>query len=210
MNTNSRRAAGVGLLAYGLLTPAAFMTIGSPGGNYDDATVARYVSSGHGLTAFVLAYVGAFAALGLLAFGARMRDELGPAGRSVWGLSVAAAAAGVVGWFLVGGVAVAAAEGGRAVATVPHPVIYTLTEMSNLVAVCASAFLVGITALVLAARARLATPLRVVTAIAGVCGVVGPVFFPIFLFWLWAIGFGIYLAATRSRRPEPIIEVQPA
>jgi len=207
--STSRRAAGLGLLAYGLGTPAAFMAIGSPGGNYDDSQVAAYISRGHWATAFVLAYLGAFAALGLLAFGMRMREELGSAGRTVWGLSVAATTAGVVGWFLVGGVAVAAAEGGSAVATVPHPVIYTLTEMSNLVAVCASAFLVGVTALVLAARARLSTALRVVTAIAGVCGVVGPVFFPIFLFWLWAIGFGIYLTATRSRRPEPMIEVQP-
>lgn len=208
--SSSRRAAGLGLLAYGIGTPFAFMTIGSPGGNYDDATVAAYVSRGHWVTAFLLAYVGAFAALGLLAFGSGLRDDLGRAGRTVWGVSVAGTAAAVVGWFLVGGVAVAAAEGGSAVATVPHPVIYTLTEMSNLVAVCASSFLVGVAGLVLAARARLATPLRIVTAVAGVCGIVGPLFFPLFLFWLWAIGFGVYLAATRSRRPDPMIEVQPA
>lgn len=207
---SSRRAAGLGLIAYGLGTPVAFMTINSPGGNYDDKVVAAYVSSGHWVAAFVLAYVGAFAALGLLAFGSRMREELGAAGRTVWGLSVGAATAGVVGWFLVGGVAVAAAEGSPDVATVAHPVVYTLTEMGNLVAVCSSAFLVGVAALVLVARARLSIGLRVVTAIAGVCGIVAPLFFPIFLFWLWAIGFGVYLTASRSRRPEPIVEVQPA
>lgn len=206
---SSRRAAGLGLIAYGLGTPVAFMAINSPGGNYDDKVVAAYVSSGHWVAAFVLAYVGAFAALGLLAFGSRMREELGAAGRAVWGLSVGAATAGVVGWFLVGGVAVAAAEGSPAVATVAHPVVYMLTEMGNLVAVCSSAFLVGVAALVLVARARLSIGLRVVTAIAGVCGIVAPLFFPIFLFWLWAIGFGVYLTASRSRRPEPIVEVQP-
>jgi hypothetical protein len=206
----SRRTAGLGLLAYGIGSAAAFMSIGSPGGDYDDKTVATYISSGHSLTAFVLAYVGAFAALGLLAFGSRMREELGAAGRTVWALSVAATTAAVVGWFLLGGVAVAAAEGGSAVATVPHPVIYTLTEMSNLVAICASAFLVGVAALVLAVRAQLPAPVRALTGIAGVCGIVAPLFFPLFLFWLWAIGFGIYLAVARSRRPEPMIEVQPA
>lgn len=208
--STSRRAAGLGLTAYGLGTPLAFMTINSPGGNYDDKAVAAYVSSGHWVAAFVLAYVGAFAALGLLAFGARMREELGPVGPAVWALSVSAATAGVVGWFLVGGVAVAAAEGGAAAATVAHPVIYTLTEMGNLVAVCSSAFLVGVAALVLVVRAGLSTALRVVTGIAGICGIVAPLFFPVFLFWLWAIGFGVYLIASRSRRAEPLIEVQPA
>jgi hypothetical protein len=50
----------------------------------------------------------------------------------------------------------------------------------------------------------------VLTAVAGLCGIVAPVFFPVFLFWLWAVGFGIYLAAVRSRRPQPLVEVQPA
>lgn len=208
--TTSRRAAGLGLFAYGIGTAITAMGIGSPGGDYSDSQVAAYIDRGHWVTAFLLAYVGAFAALGLLLFGSRMREELGSYGRAAWGLSVAGTAAGVVGWFLVGGVAVAAAEGGSAVAGLPHPVIYLFTEIANLIAICASAFLVGALALVLAARARVSAPLRVVTALAGVCGIAAPLFFPMFLFWLWAIGFGIYLAARRSRRPEPMIEVQPA
>jgi hypothetical protein len=209
--TTSRRTAGLGLLAYGIGTPLAFMTIGSPGGNYDDRTVTGYMSSGHWVTAFVVAYVGAFAALGLLAFGRRMRHEVGPAGDLLWGLSVAGTAAAVVGWFMVGGVAVAMAEGGSALTTVPHPVVYLVSEISNLVAVCASAFLIGLAALVLGARSTMPTPLRVLSYVAGMCGILGPVFFPIFVFWLWTVVTGAWLAATASRSAAPASrEVLPA
>lgn len=207
----SRRAAGLGLLAYGIGTPAAFTMIGSPGGDYQQDDVTAYISSGHAVTAFVLAYVGAFAAVGLLPFAGRMRSELRSGGNVLWGLSVAATATAVVGWFLVGGVAVAFAEGGSALEAVPHQVVYLLTQMSNLVAVCASAFLVGIAALLLAARASLPAPLRVVTALAGVCGIVGALFFPIFLFWLWAIAFAVWLMASGTRAVRPVgREHQPA
>ena len=208
--TTSRRTAGFGLLAYGIGTPLAFMSIGAPGGDYDDHTVADYMSSGHWVTAFVLAYVGAFAALGLLAFARRMRHEVGPAGDLLWGLTVAGTAAAVVGWFMVGGISVAMAEGGSALATVPHPVVYLVSEISDLIAICSSAFLIGVAALVLGARSALPTPLRVFSYVAGVCGILGPVFFPIFLFWLWAIVAGAYLAAIGSRSTEPAArEVQP-
>jgi CBS domain containing-hemolysin-like protein len=203
--TTSRRTAGLGLLGYGIATPLAFMAIGSPGGDYEDRLVADYTSSGHWVTAFVLAYVGAFAALGLLAFARRMRSEVGTAGDLLWGLSVAATAAAVIGWFMVGGVAVAMAEGGSALTAVPHPVVYLVSEISNLVAVCATAFLVGVAALVLGARSALPAPLRVFTSVAGVCGILGPVFFPLFLFWLWAIVAGAWLAAGRSRTAEPVL-----
>jgi hypothetical protein len=196
----SRRTAGLGLLAYGLGTAAAFTTIGSPGGDYSDADVTAYLSRGHWWTAFALAYLGAFAAVGFLVAARHLRAELRSAGELFWGLAVGATAVGVVGWFLVGGVAVAAAEGGPAVATVPHPVVYTLTEMGNLVAACASAFLIGLAALVLAARSRLPRTLRAAAAVAGVCGVLGAFFFPIFLFWLWVIGTGVWALVSR---PEP-------
>src|SRR6185436_8537695 len=116
----SRRTAGLGLLVYGLGTAAAFMMIGAPAGDYEDAIVTSYVAGGHLLTAMLLAYVGAFAALGLLPFAARMRRELPSGGDVVWGLAVAGSATGVIGWFLLGGIAVVAAEGGTALTALPH------------------------------------------------------------------------------------------
>lgn len=207
----SRRTAGLGLLAYGIGTPAAFMSIGSPGGDYEDSAITAYMASGHWYTAFALAYLGAFAALGLLPFARRMKSELSSGGDMLWGLAVGGTAAAVIGWFLVGGVAVVFAEGGSALTALPHPVVYALTEMSNLVAVCASAFLVGCAALVLAAKGSLSAPLRATTAVAGVGGLLAAFFFPIFLFWLWAIGFGIWTAATGARTTRPVeAQRQPA
>jgi CBS domain containing-hemolysin-like protein len=140
-----------------------------------------------------------------------MRHEVGSAGDLLWGLSVAGTAAAVIGWFMVGGVAVAMAEGGSALTTVPHPVVYLVSEISNLVAVCASAFLIGLAALVLGARSTMPTPLRVLSYVAGMCGILGPVFFPIFVFWLWTVVTGAWLAATASRSAAPASrEVLPA
>ena len=199
----SRRTAGLGLLVYGLGTAGAFMSVGAPGGSYDDGTVTTYLSSGHWALAMVLAYVGAFASLGPIVWAARMRHELRSGGDLLWGLSLAAAAAGVVGWFMVGGMSVSFAEGGAPVSTLPHSVVYLVSEMSNLVAVCASAFFVGVAAIVFAARAELPGWLRIATYVAGACGILAAGWFTLFLFWLWTIGFGAW---TMLRQPADRVE----
>jgi len=195
----SRRTAGLGLLAYGIGTPVAFMSIGAPGGDYNDSVVTAHMASGSWGRSFALAYLGAFAALGLLPFARRLRSELRSGGDVFWGLMVGGTATAVTGWFLVGGLAVVFAEGGTPLRALPHPVVYALSEMSNLVAVCASAFLIGSAALVLAVRGALPSPLRVVTAVAGLCGLLAAFFFPVFLFWLWAIAFGAWTLASTAR-----------
>jgi hypothetical protein len=200
----SRRTAGLGLLAYGVGTPVAFMTINAPGGDYDENMIATYISSDHRVTAIALAYLGAFAALGLLPFAARMRSELRSGGDVFWGLSVAGVAASVVGWFMLGGIQVVFAEGGTALAGLPHDVVYALSEVSILVAVCASSFLVGAAALVLAARGPLLGALRAFTVVGGVAGLVAAFFFPVFLFWLWAIVLGARTLASGTRSSTPV------
>jgi hypothetical protein len=141
-----------------------------------------------------------------------MRRELPSGGDVFWGLAVAGAAAGVIGWFLLGGIAVVAAEGGSALTALPHTVVYALSELGILVAVCASAFFVGSAALVLAVRAPLPRALRIVTAVAGVCGILAAFYFPLFLYWIWAIGFGLWCAATTRAHVNRSVEAlhQPA
>jgi hypothetical protein len=207
----SRRTAGLGLLAYAVGTPVAFMTIGAPGGDYEDSIVTDYIASGHRVTAIALAYLGAFAALGLLPFAARMRSELRSGGDLFWGLSVAGVAASVVGWFMLGGIPVVFAEGGTALAGLPHDVVYALSEVSILVAVGASSFLVGAAAVVLGSRAPLPGALRVFTILGGVCGLLASFFFPIFIFWLSAIALGAWTLAARAPASAPIrTQRQPA
>jgi len=198
MDTSSRRA-GLGLLAYGLGTPIAFMAIGSPGGDYIDSRVVAYMARGHWVAASALAYLGIFAAVGFLVFAHDVRHRLGAAGDLLWALAVAGTSAAVVGWFLVGGISIAFAEGGAHMPAVPHGVVQLVAEMSNLVAVCASAFFIGVAAIVLAVAGGLPRPARIATWVAGVCGVFAAAFFPAFLFWLWAIVLGSWMATRRRK-----------
>jgi hypothetical protein len=204
------RSAGIGLLVYGLGTAVAFMASGAPGGEYTSSMVRDYLARGHWTTAFVLWYVGALSALGLVVVGAALR-RTARHGEVLWGLCVAAAATSVAGAFVSGGVDVAMAEGGDAVRSgVSLPMIYTLTEIGNLLAVCAPALAVGVVALVLAARSTLPGWLRVFSVVAGICGILAPLFFTYFVFTVWTIAAGITLAvagrsADRSDEREMVL-----
>jgi hypothetical protein len=197
-----RRTAGLGLLAYAIGTPVAFLGVGAPGGNYDDRTVTNFISSDHLVTAIALAFVGAFASLGLLPFASRMRSELGSGGDVFWGLTVAGTAAAVMGWFLVGGIPVVFAEGGTALTGLPHGVVFALGTLSIQLVATASAFLVG-AALLLAARAPLPGAIRVIVVVGGIAGLAAG-FFPVFLFWLAAIVLAGWTLASGARDTAPI------
>ena len=198
------RSAGAGLLVYGLGVTAAFMAVGAPGGDYESSGITGYVASSHWPAAFALSYLGAFAALGLLVFGHALRSLGGTVGELVWGAAIAGTAVSVVGGFVTAGLDVAMAEGGRAVQTgVPHPVVYTVTEIGNLLSVCGPAFFAGVIALVLAARSSLPAWLRVFAGVAGVCGILAPFFFTLFVFVLWTIVAGVTLLAQRPSAQRP-------
>jgi hypothetical protein len=209
MTTIPRRA-GVALLVYGLGVTVAFMSLGAPGGDYDPGNIGSFVSRGHWPTAFVLAYVSAFCSIGLLVFGQSLRTALGEAvGDLVAGLCLAGTAVSVVGAFLVGGIDVAMAEGGTHVQTgVPQPILYTLSEVGNLVTVCGPAFFAGVVAIVLAAVGRLPVWLRAFSVVAGLCGILAPFFFTYFVFVLWTIVTGVVLLTRRAS--EPVAEPAPS
>ena len=199
MNSNGHvsRAAGLGLITYGLGTTIAFVMLGAPGGDYEDTLVSSYIAQSHWPVAFAIAYLGAISALGLLVFGNAMRTMHPRTGELLWGLSVAAVSVSVVGWFVDGGLVVAMAEGGRTVqGGVAHPVVYLVTEIGNLLAVCAPALFIGVAAIVLSRKGSLPRWLRIFSVVAGVCGILAPGFFTLFVFVLWTLVFGVTL--TRS------------
>ena len=82
---------------------------------------------------------------------------------------------------------------------ITHPAVYVLTETGNLMAVCAPALLVGVAAIVLARRAALPGWLRVASLVAGICGILAPLFFTYFVFVLWTLVFGGWVALGRHR-----------
>lgn len=195
----TRRTAGAALLVYGLGTIAANALIAAPGGTYKPDAVDRFVGSGHYAVVFALAYVGCLASVAVLPFVLGMRDELGRNRDLAWGLGVAAAATGVVGWFAIAGVDVAMAEGGSTVQEgVPHPVVFMVTEIGNLVAWCAPALFVGIIAILLSRVSTLPGWLRIFSVVAGVCGILAPFFLTFFLYVLWTLVTGVTLM-SRTR-----------
>jgi hypothetical protein len=203
----ARRAAGAALLVYGVATFAANALISAPGGQYEPVKVSAYVVSGHAPVAFVAAYLGCLGCLALLPFVLGLREDL-DRGDLARGLGVAAATAGVVGWFVAGGVAVAMTEGGSAVrAGVPQPVVYTITEIGNLVGWCAPALFIGVVAILLSRGATLPRWLRAFSAVAGVCGILAPFFFTFFVYLLWTLVLGATLVITgRSPAMQPVPE----
>jgi hypothetical protein len=189
------RAAGAGVLVFGLGTFLAVTVGGWPGGSYSAHGVASYLASGHRVAAFVAAYVGYAAAVGLVVFASRMRALLREAGASagmtdvLWGSAVAGAAAVAVGMTIGGGIQVAYTEATVPLAIAPH-VVYLVSELGVLMTFGAGAALVGVAlvTLALAARGRDLLPgwLRVLTIVAGVCAALGPFFFPFFLLLAWS------------------------
>jgi hypothetical protein len=202
MNTIPR-SAGIGLLVYAVGTTVGFAGAGGPGGDYEPDVVAGYVDPSHYAPSIGFWYLGALAALGLIIFGHGMRRLGGAVGEAAWGLSVAGAAISVVGAFVGGGLVTALAEGGDAVRQgVPHPVVYTISEIGNLLALCGPAFFVGVVAIVLAARASLPRWLTVFSVVAGLCGILLPFYFTIPVDLIWALVLGCRLVARGSRRTE--------
>jgi hypothetical protein len=199
--THIPRSTGIGLAVYGLGTATAFQASGSPGGDYHESAVTTYISFHHFWLAAGLWYLGALSALGLVVVGLGLRSQPGVGGL-LGSLASTGAAVGVAGAFVSGGLAVAMAEGGTAVRNgVPHPVVYTITEIGNLLAVCAPALCVGILAIVLAIRtATLPRWLRTFSVVAGICGALAPFFFTYFAFVAWTVIAGAFIAA-RSAAP---------
>ena len=200
---HTRRAAGVALSTYGVATFLAFSN-NAPGGDYQDSAVTGFISATHMWTAFALAYLGIAGALAVLVFGSRMRRE---GGDLVWGLAVAGTATSLVGWFLTGGLATAMAEGGAPVRdAIAHPVVYTISEIGNLLAVCSPALCVGVIAIVLAVRTPMPAWLRAFSVVAGVCGILAPFFFTYLVFVLWTLVAGVAFAASRQPASAPAAE----
>jgi hypothetical protein len=204
------RTTGTALLLYGVATFGANVLMAAPGGEYDATAVARFTDAGHAPAAFVAAYVGCLGALAVLPFVLGLRARLGATGNLVWGLGVAATTTGVIGWFLTAGVAVARVEGGSTVhAGVPRPVVYTLTEIGNLLSWCAPAFFVGVVAILLSRSGLLSRGLGAFSGVAGVCGILAPFFFTYFLFLLWTLVLGATLvvdrASSRRRLQESLV-----
>jgi hypothetical protein len=207
--------AGAGAIVFGVFTVVGTFG-GSPGGSYDDSTVAEYVKIGHFPIVVVTGYLALFGVVGLICLLAYLREAISvEPGRKLaasifWGIGLAAATSMAVSWGLVTGLALAAAEGGSA-ATVAHPVTYVLSDTSLNVLFGSGGIMLGcaLIALVLGSGTTFPRWLRWLTLVAGVLALGAPFFFPAFAIPTWGIVIGIWLVAT-GRVSNPGIASQPA
>lgn len=199
------RNAGLGAIAFGVLTLAQLQISDSPGGSYDQASVASFLASGHRVAVIVLFQLAVLGILGLVAFMAELRAAAAAASERaanvVWGLGVAAAACFTIGWGIDGGLALSHTEGGKDVVVTPATT-YVLSEIGTTFIFGCGAILLGLALLayVRAAGATLPRGVRVATAVAGVAGVAGLAFFTFFLQMLLIIGVGVALVVRRQQQ----------
>jgi len=195
------RPAGIALLAYVVGTVVAMANSG-PGGDFEPAIVTTWTSEAHRWGAFGVGYLGCFAALGLLVFTLGSHHRVAGAAAEVYrSLGMIDAGLSMVGWWLSAGIAVALTEGGPDVrAGMSQPVVYSLSEMANLLAVCAPALCLGVMGWILAARGEQPRWLRVFGAVGGAGGVLAAFYFVIPLYLVWLVALGVW--TLRSARPD--------
>jgi hypothetical protein len=209
--TAGAQLAGAGALAFSVLTFAGLTVANAPGGDYDAASVAKYVAHGHAVAVIVVTHLALLGVLGLIYALAYLRDAVGAipgsrrAGSVIWGAGLAAAASFAIGWGVVGGQVIAHLEGGKAI-VIPAPMTYLISQVGVVFIFGSGAILLGFALVVLMLSSRGLFPgwLRWLTLLAGVCGIAGLAFFTFFLLMLLLAVVGIWLLANGTRSTAPV------
>jgi hypothetical protein len=195
--------AGLGAIAFGIMNVVGLEAGGAPGGSYDPASAASYLAIGHFPTVVVTAYLALVGVVGLICALAYLRQSISVDTKPTlssdifWGAGLASAAAFGVGWGLVSGIALAAAEGGAG-ATVPPQQTYVLSDTTlNVLFGSGGGFLgFALIALMLGSGGILPNWLRWVTLAAGVLAITAPFFFTAPAIPIWAIVIGVWLLVS--------------
>jgi hypothetical protein len=200
--------AGIGALAFGILTFVAFLVASPPGGDYKVSDIVDYVARGHRVAVFVSVYLVVLSSIGLVLLVARLRSAIGDGARAsiFWALGIAAAAAWATGYAIVVAVPAAFAFSGGHTVTLTNGVIYTFSEAGFAVMYGAGGVILG-AALITFAIGPVAAPswVRWSTLVAGVAGLAALAWFPFFLVYIWAILVGVWLIVT-DRAPAPVAQ----
>jgi hypothetical protein len=205
------RIAGVGALAFSVLSFTASILVNNPGGGYDESNVTQYLTPGHFPVVLVGLCLGLLGVVGLLTLLSYLRELIGAGGNQnqlenvFWGTGVASAACFAVGWGFIAGQPVAHAEAGT-VLSVPPTITHLISETGGSVMIFGSgSMLLGLALAILFIKpATLPTWLRWLTLIAAIAGFAGLAFFPDALVLLWGVIVGVWLLiANRKQQARP-------
>jgi hypothetical protein len=199
--------AGVGALAFSVLSFTALTLVNSPGGGYAESTVTDYLAASHFPVVLLGLCLGLVGVVGLLCLLSYLRELIGTdateqqLGNVFWGTGVASAACFAVGWGFVAGQPVAHAEAGSVLA-IPPTVTHLISETGGSVMIYgAGSMLLGLALAILFIKpAGLPTWLRWLTLIAAIAAFAGLAFFTFFLVLLWGVVVGLWLLIAGRRR----------
>ena len=199
--------AGVGALAFSVLSFTALTLVNSPGGGYAESTVTDYLAAGHFPVVLLGLCLGLLGVVGLLCLLSYLRELIGTGadeqqlGNVFWGTGVASAACFAVGWGFVAGQPVAHAEAGSVLA-IPPTVTHLISETGGSVLIYgAGSMLLGLALAILFIRpAGLPTWLRWLTLVAAIAAFAGLAFFTFYLVLLWGVVVGLWLLIANRRR----------
>ena len=203
--------AGVGALAFSVLSLTASILVNNPGGGYDESTVTQYLAPGHFPVVLVGLCLGLLGVVGLLTLLSHLRELIGAGGNEqqlgnvFWGTGVASAACFAVGWGFIAGQPVAHAEAGTVLVVAPT-VTHLVSETGGSVMIFGSgSMLLGLALAILFIKpASLPAWLRWLTLIAAIAGFAGLAFFPVVLLLLWGVVIGLWLLmANRKQQTSP-------
>jgi hypothetical protein len=209
--------AGVGGIAFSVLTAVGFELSLVPGGRYEESNVADYLAKGHRPVVFVAFYLGLLGVLGLICLLAHLRDAINVTpdkqltSTIFWGTGLAGAASFAIGWAVIVGQVVAHAEGGDSVVVAP-PVTHLIGQIGLVMIFGSGAGLLGFALIALGLAARVIFPgwLRWLTLIAGVASLAGLALFPFFLLIIWGIVIGVWLLVAGRGSDPPAMAGQPS
>lgn len=207
MKRSATVAAGIGSIAFGLLTPTAFVVLGPMGGNYAAADVASYISSGHVVVAGAMALCGLLGVAGLVCLGAYLRqraeseDSASIWPQTLWGLMLGAAICFAVSWGIIVSQPVGNNEAGVNL-NIPPTITYAIGISGTEVVFESAATLLGFALILVATtnRPRLPAWLRWPTLVVGMLGITSLLFFTFFPLLLWGVVMGVWLLAG-NRQP---------
>ena len=124
--------AGIGGIAFGVLTIVGLALMNPPGGNYKASSVSDYLEKGHRVSVIGGLYLEVLALVGLLILLAYLRDLLVSdwTRRLFWAFGIIAVGGLAMGWAIMAAGAVARLFGGRGV-VVSAPTSYLVSEIGG-------------------------------------------------------------------------------
>jgi len=142
--------AGIGSLAFSVLSLTASTLVNNPGGGYTESAVTDYLAASHFPVVLLSLCMGLLGVVGLLCLLSYLRELMGTGaddqqlGSVFWGTGVASAACFAVGWGFIAGQPVAHAEAGSVLA-VPPTITHLISETGGSVMLFGSgAMLLGL------------------------------------------------------------------